>query len=114
MNKRQYKKMKKTKVERDFMNYLKENYEINVSDRDKTFYIFKIKSSMLYSANYKPFMHLIKYMRSIGMRFAVVPHEQIDIESFISKSKYIDYLKKSRDTIDNLIQKYEKENRVEE
>lgn len=114
MNKRQYKKIKKTKVERDFMKYMRENHEIDVSDRDKTYYIFKVKSNIMYSDNYRPFMHLINYMRSIGMRFIVIPHEQLDIKTFISKSEYIDYLKKSRDTIDQLIQKYEKENRVEE
>ena len=102
MNKRQYKKIKKTKVERDFIKYVKENFDININDKEKTFYIFRIKESRIDLDKYYAFLHVIKYLRSKGIQFVVVP-DDINVEVFKSKKAYIDSLINARDTLNRII-----------
>lgn len=102
MNKRQYKKMKKTKVEKEFIKYIRENADIHVSDKEKTFYIFKVKENRIDLNQYNAFLHVIKYLRSKGMQFVVVP-DDINIEVFEQKETYIKSLINTRDMLNHII-----------
>ena len=109
MNKRQYKKIKKTKTERQFLNFLKEKTNIRVLEKDK-FYLFEMNTTILNRYNFEsilnPIRHFAKYLESIGIHIGFMP-DGIFVNDFNSEQEYLDYLKNVKLDIEKLIEKLE-------
>ncbi len=101
MNKRQYKKIRKTKTEKEFFDFLKKTTKFHMIEKDK-FYIFQINRSidchLLSSLG-----HFVKYLKSTGVHFGFIPNDILVINEYNNEKDYLDYLKNMKNNIETII-----------
>ena len=105
MNKRQYKKIRKTKTEKKFLDYLKRVCNIHTLNKDK-FYLFEMATDINASPVRDPLSHLFRYLKSTGIHLAFIP-DGIFVNDFDTEKDYMEYLKNVKEKIEGTIKETE-------